>query len=444
MLKQSIQSIALAALVVMLAPLAADVVAPGKYASAQAAEEESQRPAKTRRIPTMSERTYKKLSEVQLSIDAKNYQGAISILNDMVNDKGLNGNERGQIHNMFAYAYFSMENYDRAIYHYEQVVAQGEDIPEGLEVGTIYSLAQLYFVTDKYQKALDYMRLWLSKATNPGPEPHIFMGQVYYQMKDWPNAIVQIEKGIEIARERGTAVKENWWQLLRYLYFERENWPKVLEILEILVRDFPKREYWIQLAGVYGQEGMEKKQLYAMEAAHAGKFLTTESDIVSYAGLLMQEEVPYRAAKYLAKGIKDGIVKDTSKNLQSLGQAWQVAQEVDEAIPVLEKAASKSDDGDIYARLAQLYLEKDDYGRCVTAADGALRKGGLKKVQNTYIVRGMCLYNDDKLNSARDAFAEGGRLARAARDSSNERICMQWVTYIDREKLRREQIAKSI
>lgn len=444
MLKQSIRSIALATLVVILTPLAADLVAPGKYAGVQAAEQESQRPPKTRRIPTMSERTYKKLSEVQLSIDAKNYQGAISILNDMVNDKGLNGNERGQIHNMFAYAYFSMENYDRAIYHYEQVVAQGEDIPEGLEVGTIYSLAQLYFVTDKYQKALDYMRLWLSKATNPGPEPHIFMGQVYYQMKDWPNAIVQIEKGIEIARERGTAVKENWWQLLRYLYFERENWPKVLEILEILVRDFPKREYWIQLAGVYGQEGMEKKQLYAMEAAHAGKFLTTESDIVSYAGLLMQEEVPYRAAKYLAKGIKDGIVKDTSKNLQSLGQAWQVAQEVDEAIPVLEKAASKSDDGDIYARLAQLYLEKDDYGRCVTAADGALRKGGLKKVQNTYIVRGMCLYNDDKLNSARDAFAEGGRLARAARDSSNERICMQWVTYIDREKLRREQIAKSI
>ncbi len=440
-----IKYLAVATIVLFAATLLTDVVAPELTATVAAAEDApSQRPEKTRRVPTMSERTYKKLSEVQLAIDAKDFQGALAILNDMIADKGLNGNEKGQVHNMFAYAYFSLENYDKAIYHYEQVVAQGEDIPEGLEVGTIYSLAQLYFVTDKFQKSLDAMRLWLTKANNPGPEPHIFMGQVYYQMQDWSNAIVQIELGIDIARTRGTAIKENWWQLLRYLYFEKENWDKVLEILEILVRDFPKREYWIQLAGVYGQEGMDKKQLYAMEAAHAGKFLSTESDIMSFAGLLMQEEVPIRAAKYLAKGIKDGQVADTAKNLQFLGQAYQVAQEVDEAIDVFQKAAVKADDGEIYARLSQLYLEKDDFKKCVEAADGALRKGGIKKVQNTHVVRGMCLFNDDKLSSARDAFSEGRRIARANRDTSNERICGQWITYIDREVVRRDLLAKSI
>jgi tetratricopeptide (TPR) repeat protein len=444
MMYKAIGTLAAALAVLLLGTVAVDTLAPGLTLAAAAEDAPSQKPQKTRRVPTMSERTYKKLSEVQLAMDAKDYQGALKILNDMINDKGLNGNERGQVHNMFAYAYFSLENYDKAIYHYEQVVAQGEDIPEGLEVGTLYSLAQLYFVTDKYQKSLDYMRLWLTKANNPGPEPHIFMGQVYYQMKDWNNAIKQIELGIDIARTRNTAIKENWWQLLRYLYFEKEDWGKVLEILEILVRDFPKREYWIQLAGVYGQEGQEKKQLYAMEAASVGKFLTTESDITSYAGLLMQDEVPSRAAKYLAKGIKDGVVKDTSKNLQILGQAYQVAQDVDKAIPVFQKAAAKADDGEIYARLAQLYLEKDDHKQCVEAADNALRKGGIKKRQTTYVVRGMCLFNASKLQGARDSFSEGARIARDARDSSNERICRQWITYIDREQVRREQIEKSI
>jgi len=425
-------------------PVALDVVAPGLAGAAWAAEAQSERPQKTRRVPTLSERTFKKLAEAQAAVDGKDYKGALNILNDMLNDKGLNGNELGQIHNMFAYAYFSLEDYKKAIYHYEQIVAQGDEVPEGLEVGTLYSLAQLYFVTEQYQKSLDYMRLWLAKATNPGADPHIFMGQVYYQMKDYPNAIKQIEEGIGIARTRGVAIKENWWQLLRYLYFEQENWPKVIEILEILVRDFPKRDYWLQLAGTYGQEGQEKKQVYAMEAAHAGKFLTKESDIVSFSGLLMQEEVPYRAAKYLAQGIKDGIVSESAKNLQMLGQAWQVAQEVDEAIPVFKKAGQKSDDGEIFARLSQLYLEKDDYKACVEAADGAIRKGGLKKPQTTQVVRGMCLFNDDKLTAAREAFSEASRLSRNARDTGNERIALQWITYIDREKLRREQLAAAI
>lgn len=425
-------------------PVLVEVVGEQGYRAALAQQEESQRPKKTRRIPTMSERTFKQLSEVQEAIDVKEYRRAHELLREMLGRKGLNGNELGQIYNMQAFVYFSEENYNGAIAAYEKVVAQGDQVPEGLEVGTIYSLAQLYFVTEKYQKALDYMELWLSKAENPGPDPHIFMGQVYYQMKNYRAAIPQIEKGIDIARTRGTPVKENWWQLLRYLYYELENYPKVIEILEIMVADYPKREYWIQLAGVYGQEGMEKKQLYTMEAADVGGFLTKQSDIINYSGLLMQDEVPFRAATALSKGIKDKIVEPTAKNLQMLGQAWQLAQEVDEAIPVFQEAARKSDDGEIYARLAQLFLEKDEYGQCVTAADGALRKGGLKKPQNTVVVRGMCLFNGEKLLAARKAFVEAGRVARQRRDSSNERIARQWVSYIDREMARREALEASL
>ena len=229
-------------------------------ATAYAAEEE--KPQKTRRVPSISESTYKKLAEVQELIDAKSLQGALTAVNTMLErTKRLNGNEIGQIYNMLGFVQFSLEDYPAAIKAYEKVVAQGEDISEGLEVGTLYTLAQLSFVTDQFEDALKYMRIWLSKANNPGADPHIFMGQVYYQMKDYPAAIDQIESGIRIAKERELTVKENWWALLNYLYFEQENWPKVLEILEILVTDFPKREYWIRLAGILGQQGDEKGQV---------------------------------------------------------------------------------------------------------------------------------------------------------------------------------------
>ena len=427
-------------------------VAPGlKVGGVEAAfgQEDEQPRQKTRRVPSMSEATFKKLAEAQEFIDAKDLNGAQAVLQGMLDRcKGrncrFNGNEIGQIHNMMGFVHFSKEDYSGAIRHYEKVLEQGEDIPEGLETTTLYTLAQLCFVAERYNDSLRYMEIWIDKANNPGPEPHIFMGQVYYQMQDYPSAIGQIERGITVANERGTAIKENWWALLNFLYFEQENWPKVLEILEILVRDFPKRDYWIRLAGIQGQEGMGRQQVYTMMAAHEAGFLTRESDLTTLAGLLMQEEVPIRAAAVLEQGLGDEVIERTDKNLRAFGQAYQLSQEVDKAIPVFEEAAKLSDDGKIYESLAQLYLEDDQFGDCVTAASNALDKGGLRKVQSVQVVRGMCEYNRDRLTPARASFVACRNEARRERDQSNQRICQQWITYIDREVRRREQLASAL
>ena len=83
----------------------------------------------------------------------------------------------------------------------------------------------------------------------------------------------------------------------------------------------------------------------------------------------------------LEDGLKRKAVERDAKNLQSLGQAWQLAKEVDKAIPIFEEAAGMADDGKIYERLSYLYLESDQYDKCVDSATGALDKGGLRKDQ---------------------------------------------------------------
>ena len=414
-------------------------------AQTQAAEGRSaEKKKKTRRVPTISESVFKKLGEAQEMMDAKEYGLAEQFLKDMLNrSKRYNGNELGNIHNMLGYIAFLKEDYKGAIYAYEQVLSQGEDITEGLEVTTLYTIAQLSFVNENYQDALDYMELWISKADNPGPEPRIFMGQVYYQMKDYPNALIQIQNGIKIALDRGTKVKENWWALVGFLYYEKEDFQGYTDTMKILVRDFPKRDYWIRLAGIYGQEGQERLQLNTLQAAYAGDYFETETDFTNLAGLLMQREAPYKAAKVLRDGLEREIVKRSARNLQSYGQAWQLAQEVDEAIPVFEEAANLSDDGKIYERLAYLYMEDDQYKQCVTSAEGALDKGGLRKLQTMYIVKGMCEYNQNKLKTARKSFVSCRSESRKDKDNNNVRICAQWITFIDREATRQAQLAAS-
>jgi tetratricopeptide (TPR) repeat protein len=445
-MNRQLLAVALGAMLTVVTPFAAELGLSGACAfAAQGKDKSDEKPQKTRRVPSMSEATFKRLSDAQEFIDLKDYPGAIAVLDKMLERRRrLNGNEVGQVYNMLGYIQFSLEDYPQAIDNYAAVIAQGEDIPEGLEVTTLYTLAQLSFVTDRFDDALMYMRTWLSKANNPGPQPHIFMGQVYYQMQDYPQAIGQIEKGINVALERNTQVKENWWSLLNYLYFEEENWPKVLEILETLVKQFPKREYWIRLAGIHGQEGHEKEQVYAMQGAYTAGFLERERDLMSLAGLLMQEQVPFRAAQVMEKGFHDGFIEETAKNLQNLGQAWQLAQEIEKAIPVLEGAAKLSDDGKIFDRLSQVYLEDDQFAKCVEAAQSAIDKGGLRRVQQTYIIKGMCQYNMDRLTPARASFVSCRNESRRKEDSTNQRVCQQWITYIDRESERLRILAEAI
>ena len=125
---------------------------------------------KARRVPYISEATFKQLAEAQDFIDVRDLDGAQAVLQGMLDRcRGqkcpYNGNEIGQIHNMLGHVHFSKEDYRGAIRHYEKVLEPGEDIPEGLKTITLYTLAQLYSVDERYEEAQRYMQLCKSKAT---------------------------------------------------------------------------------------------------------------------------------------------------------------------------------------------------------------------------------------------------------------------------------------
>ena len=52
-------------------------------------------------------------------------------------------------------------------------------------------------------------------------------------------------------------------------------------------------------------------------------------------------EVPYRAAVIIEKGMKDGIIKRSAKNLEILGTAWYQAKDLNNAVKALEDASKR-------------------------------------------------------------------------------------------------------
>lgn len=205
------------------------------------------------KTPDLSSAVFKKLTLVQNHIEAQEYSAAEGLLLELKAAlKTMNPNERGQVHNLAGYLAFKEDDIWAALTDYEQVLAQGESIPKGLRIVTLYTVAQLNFVVQEYEASLRNIDQWMHEAENPGPIPLVFMGQVFYQLKDYPAAITKMEAGIHMAQQRDVEIKENWWALLNYLYYEQERWNDVIRVLEILNRDFPKAEYASRLAGVRG------------------------------------------------------------------------------------------------------------------------------------------------------------------------------------------------
>lgn len=410
-----------------------------------------------RKVPNMQESTYRRLGEAQELTEAEEYDKALPLLEQMLESKRrYNNNERAQIHKMLAFIYFEMENEAQTIYHFEQVIAQVPDITEGLENSTLETLARLYFqeamnqdkadspvAKEWFQKTLRTIDDWMSKVDEVGPDAHQFVANVYYQMGNKAKAIDHMELAVKLAQERGTKVKEQWWQMLQALYAEADNWPRVVEIGEVLVKDYPKRTNWMTLAGAYGQIDQPGKQLWTMEAAHTGGYLENESDFYTYAGLLLQSEMPNRASKYLQRSMDEKQVERTVKNLQLLGQAYQAGRDIDEAIPVFEEAGKLAEDGATLSRLAALYLQRDEYEKCRDTAQRAIKKGGLRRPLSTKVTLGTCLFNMRMFSDARQIFVEIRRDSRDDKNARTEhRVARDWIRYIENERERLSRLAK--
>jgi len=299
---------------------------------------------------------------------------------------------------------------------------------------TTYTMVQLLTMEEQYGRALTTIERWFVLETNPAPEPYILKAQILYNLNRYAEMIRPIEMAMDVARSRNKPVKEAWYGLLNFAYFQEENYAMVRDIQKVMLQNWPKARYWKSLAGAYTELGEDEKLIYAYDAAHTQGMLVKDTEFVTMAQLYLQAEVPYKAAKLLQEKMDAGVVAKSEKHYRLLSQAWMLSMEDSKAIPALKAAAALASDGELDLRLANAYLNVSEYGDCVTSANAAVRKGGLKNPDNAQISLGMCLYNLRRYGDAKTAFRNAAKAPRARRTSD------QWIRVIDAEVERDRQI----
>jgi len=402
-----------------------------------AQEEESQANTPTRRTPAMRERVYQRLAEAQECAETDDMPCANRLLNEVREMSDLNSYERAQMWNFFAFIYFNQDNYAEAIRAYENVLQQ-EELPIALETTTLYSLATLYVQQEQFQEGLDTLEKWFVMSPDSAPEPYILKAQIHYQMQQYREGIEPVMTALEVAERQGKPPQEGWYQLLNVFYFELEQYQDVIRTLTTLVEGWPKKDYLVQLAGIYGQEGNEEEQLALYEAAYDFGWLERSTEFVNLAQMLLQAEIPYKAGSILENGLADGTIDSTEQNWRLLSQAWQLAQEDEKALPALTRASSLAEDGELDMRLAMSYANLARWEECSEAARDAIRRGGLNREDQANLTLGNCLVEQKEYAAARNAFRA------ASSDQRSRSAAQQWLQYIESEVAREDQIAAAL
>lgn len=402
---------------------------------AQAQDEQPER--RTRRAMAISEAVNKRLGRVSAFLNPEkegeepNLQAALEEANS-IDSSRWNEFEQAQLWNLYGGIYVQMEQYDKAIEYYQRYV-DTPSVPEANQLNVSFYLAQLYLATERYKEAIKLLEDYIKRSEIVGADHYYRLGQAYYMDDQLDKSLPNINRAVEIYESSGRVPPEGLYQYQMSLYHSKEDYPKVVTVLEKLVRHYPKVNHWTTLASVYGLAGRSRDQLSAYDAIYIMGGLQKERELRVLASLLLEAEYPYKAGKILEKAIKEGKVERTSKNLELLAGAWTLAKEQEKSIPVMAEAAQKSEDGELYSRLSQLYLSIDEFDKAIDAGKKALKRD-LKKPAYVHLFIGMSHYNLEQFDDALKAFRE----ARKDKDVASQ--ANTWMRLVESEKARVERI----
>jgi len=370
----------------------------------------------------VSSRVKRYLAAAAKEVDEDHPEEAKRLL-DRLGESRLNPMERAFVDRVLAYVAYGNDESELAIEYFIKALDSGV-MSLSDESKIRFYLAQLHASVQNWPEVILWLKRWLVYEEHPDPLGHYLMGIAYYQLEKFDDAIEQAKLAVELSPEP----KEAWLRLLAALYSRNQDHAKAAPVLEQLVLHFPKKQYWVQLSLIYGANENYPRSLAVQQVAYAQGLLTEDKELRRLARGYLFADLPYPAAKVLQKGLDEGTIERDSSAYELLANSWIAAREYDRSIEPLRKAAALSEDGNLYVRLGQVYMQSEKWSEATGLLKKGIDKGGLKEPGNAQLLLGIAYYNDSQLDSARASFMR-------ARDHKDTRdVANNWLSHLDREE----------
>jgi tetratricopeptide (TPR) repeat protein len=379
----------------------------------------------------LNEVTWKQLNRVYEDVGEEEYDSAYDTLQVMLNRASKDKYLLAVLYQAIAQVEWSRKNFDASLKNFELAV-ELDTLPNQSHFALMYQIAQLYFMKDRFQDALDALELWFCKVPQEEITSHAYVlkASINAQRKDYPETL----KAIDMAIAMDEDPKESWYQLKLAAHYELEQFPEAAATLEVLISGWPdKKAYWQQLAQIYYKLGQEDKSLATMALAYRKNLLDAQGDITYLSSLYSNADVPYKAAEVLEKGIREGVVEPTKIHWTTVAETWYGAEELEKSLAAFREAGKVADDGDLDLRRGFILVDLEDWQQALEALNKAIDKGGLteRRTGEAYLLRGMTQFNLQNFDAA------SADWNRASRYENTRSAARQWINHLREERLRR-------
>jgi tetratricopeptide (TPR) repeat protein len=385
------------------------------------AAESKKKKAAAKRNYIPSEATGKKLLKASEFAEEEKFQEAIDILLPLSKKKRLKKFDKATVFQTLGFMQAALEDYDNASQSFESAL-KVDYLPPATTEQLKYNLAQLYMATSNFPRAVELFEEWFENAENPGAQAEFMITAAYAQTDQW-------DKALPHARAAVTKSKEPVEQRLGLQLaaeFQNGNIPQTLEVLKVLVTVFPRKRYYEQLAYGYSNLGEEDKALAIMQLIHDQGWFTKDKEYVGLAQRFLFAGLPYQASKIMNEGLEKEVVPPEADHYELLANSLLHAREYDLALEPLTKAAEMAENGELYVRLAQVYLEVENWKSARQALESAVAKGDLRDIGQAQLLLGISNFNEKRYKSARAAFLLASKQEKTAESAQ------KWLTHVQR------------
>ncbi len=385
--------------------------------------EEQKRELQNRQPGLTSKGVQRRLMRANELIVQDNRKGAIEILEKMAAKTNYRPFELGKIWQTLAYAYAQSEKYDKARNAFQKSI-EVNALPYKPTLQSIFALAQLQVLAEKYDQAEKTLSDWFSLSKEEKPDAFVFAATIQFHKGQKKKALESILKALSISKKP----KENWLTFAVSLLYEEERYKEASEMLFMLVElNHGKKMYWAQLAGTLLNQNKSMEALAVLDLAMMLELLDQEGEILNIVSLYLSNGLPFESSILLEKALNKKLLKRNKKNLELLANSLIQAKEYDKAMAPLEKAAEMSDDGKLFALKARLFLEKEEFKNAIKFFDMALTKGLKKKMTGQVLVeKSVALIQIGQHQKALPL------LNKALNYKESQKMAQNWRTYIEK------------
>lgn len=309
------------------------------------------------------------------------------------------------LHELTGIAHASLKQYVEAV---PELAASMESpcYPADKKIDRTKVLMQLAYQGKDYGRAIEFGEKHY--VATGDPDTGLYLANAYYIKDDYPNTKRVMAEVITKLEASGKKPEESAYRILQSSCLALKDNDCVIQLIEKLVANYPKPEYWHNLIGAMLQSGKTDKELLnVLRLADGMGMMREASEYFEMANYAMGQGLPGEAQAIIEKGQQKGMFKssrDSERATRALADAKTAVTLDKSTLDKQDASARAKTTGDSDVKLGAAYLSYGMNDKAIEALQRGIGKGGVKDPDEAAMLLGIAYTRAGNKPEAAKAF----------------------------------------